>query len=77
MHNDVHAACAWWPQGHSSGVNSTAAINHTKKQCPPNNRGQCSDDQLFSVSGHSMVRHSRSSPFTLPSAARAGWQIQR
>eukprot|EP01043_Picozoa_sp_COSAG02_P007025 COSAG02_NODE_206_length_29144_cov_12.855121_25_plen_163_part_00 len=30
-------------------MNSSAAINHTKAECPPNNRGPCSDDQLFSV----------------------------
>ena len=52
--------------GHASGVNSTAARGAPSGACPRNNRGPCSDDQLFSWS--QPYFHSADSAYTGPSS---------
>ena len=56
--------------GHASGVNSSAARAAPPGKCPPNNRGLCSDDQLFSWS--QPYFHSLDSAYTGPSSDNPG-----
>ena len=66
---DAHSVCApgcTADPGHASGVNSTAARAALPGACPPNNRGACSDDQLFSWS--QPYFHSADGAYTGPTA---------
>lgn len=69
MSLDANPVCALGrtaDPGHASGVNSTAARAAPPGACPPNNRGACSDDQLFSWS-HPYF-HSADSAYTGPTS---------